>query len=407
MKKLLISFSSIFAFLTVSCSTNKPINSNTTVNTNDNKLYKNKYVDQLLNLYLSDPKLKDSYINDQENVPDSRFSELKYGLTFYPIFIHRSLDYHVGQHYRVVIQKSKNSLEQTLRNDWYWVLDNITQFKYNFNPYGDLYNEFDKDEDLFKQVEKDLGSLISSVKNKNVQKIIRVNLDKTINEKVKDIYTKKEALYLVFDNNKAIKIFKYENNGKTEFLMTTDLFIFKDPNNLEVQIEQLENTILDKRKAEYENNLNNINKSIESTKKRKEKLQQEIKDLKEKIEKNTSGNGNGTTVNVAPPVMAFAFTFGKPGSNSTPKKVEKKELTPDELKKELEKKEKQIQQADSRNAELLKDIENLPQKSNDTKFLEFHASDQYGERLKESLNEINKDNWKIARFSMRGIYEQE
>ncbi|UKS54517.1 aromatic motif membrane protein [Mycoplasma feriruminatoris] len=403
MKKLLISFSSIFAFLTVSCSTNAPINSNTTVNTNDNKLYKNKYVDQLLNLYLSDSKLKDSYINDQENVPDSRFSELKYGLTFYPIFIHRSLDYYVGQHYRVVIQKSKNALEQTLRNDWYWVLDNITQFKYNFNPYGDLYNEFDKDEDLFKQVEKDLGSLISSVKNKNVQKIIRVNLDKTINERIKDTYTKKEALYLIFDNNKAIKIFKYENNGKTEFLMTTDLFVFKDPNNLETQIEQLENTILDKRKNEYENTLKTIEKNIESAKKRKEQYQKEIKELEEKIKNN---NNNGV-VNVAPPVMAFAFTFGKSDSNSTPTRVEKKEPTLDDLKKELEKKQKWLQQSESSINELSKKIENLPKKNNATEFLKFHATDQYNERLKESLNDINKGGWKIARFSMRGIYEQE
>ncbi|QVK05177.1 aromatic motif membrane protein [Mycoplasma mycoides] len=397
MKKLLIGFSSIFAFLTVSCSTSTP-KVNPTINKNENKLYKNKYVNELLNLYLSDSKLRDSYINDQENVSDSKFSELKYGLTFYPIFIHRSLEYHVGQHYRVIIQKSKNALEQTLKNDWYWVLDNITNFKYNFNPYGDLYNDFDKDEDLFNQVEKDLGSLVSSVKNKNVQKIIKINLDEVVNEKIKDDYLKKEALYLIFDNNKAIKIWKYENQSKTEFLMTTDLFIFKDTNNLENQIKQLENTIFKKRKAEYNNNLENINKSIESTKKRKEKIQQEIEELKEKI-KNLEDTNNSTST----PLTLTSNSI----SLSAPKDDKKKEPTIEELKKEFEKKEKQLQQFDPRIKQLEKDIEDLPQKSNDKKFLEFHATDQYNERLKESLNQINKDGWKIVRFSMRGIYEQE
>ncbi|QVJ96281.1 hypothetical protein I7634_04360 [Mycoplasma mycoides subsp. capri] len=398
MKKLLIGFSSIFAFLTVSCSTSTP-KVNPTINKNENKLYKNKYVSELLNLYLSDSKLRDSYINDQENVSDSKFSELKYGLTFYPIFIHRSLDYHIGQHYRVIIQKSKNALEQTLKNDWYWVLDNITNFKYNFNPYGDLYNEFNKDEDLFNQVEKDLGSLVSSVKNKNVQKIIKINLDKVVNEKIKDDYLKKEALYLIFDNNKAIKIWKYENKNKTEFLMTTDLFIFKDTSNLENQIQQLENTIFEKRKAEYDNNLKNINKSIESTKTRKENAQQEIQELKIKIEKLEKETNTTTTAPLALTSNSISL--------SAPKDDKKKEPTLEELKKNLEKKEKQLQQFDENVKKYEKNIEDLPQKSNDKKFLEFHATDQYSERLKESLNEINKDDWKIVRFSMRGIYEQE
>ncbi|QVK01941.1 hypothetical protein I7636_04370 [Mycoplasma mycoides subsp. capri] len=398
MKKLLIGFSSIFAFLTVSCSTSTP-KINPIINKNENKLYKNKYVSELLNLYLSDSKLRDSYINDQENVSDSKFSELKYGLTFYPIFIHRSLDYHIGQHYRVIIQKSKNALEQTLKNDWYWVLDNITNFKYNFNPYGDLYNDFDKDEDLFNQVEKDLGSLISSVKNKNVQKIIKINLDEVVNEKIKDDYLKKEALYLIFDNNKAIKIWKYENQNKTEFLMTTDLFIFKDTNNLENQIKQLENTIFEKRKAEYDNNLENIKKSIEGTKKRKEKTQQEIQELKTKIEKLEKETNTTTTTPLALASNAILL--------SAPKDDKKKEPTLEELKKDLEKKEKQSQQFDENVKKYEKNIEDLPQKSNDKKFLEFHATDQYNERLKESLNDINKDGWKIVRFSMRGIYEQE
>ncbi|QVK05969.1 aromatic motif membrane protein [Mycoplasma mycoides] len=398
MKKLLIGFSSIFAFLTVSCSTSTP-KVNPTINKNENKLYKNKYVSELLNLYLSDSKLRDSYINDQENVSDSKFSELKYGLTFYPIFIHRSLEYHIGQHYRVIIQKSKNALEQTLKNDWYWVLDNITNFKYNFNPYGDLYNDFDKDEDLFNQVEKDLGSLVSSVKNKNVQKIIKINLDEVVNEKIKDDYLNKEALYLIFDNNKAIKIWKYENQSKTEFLMTTDLFIFKDTNNLENQIKQLENTIFEKRKAEYNNNLENIKKSIEGTKKRKEKTQQEIQELKEKIENLEKETNTTTTAPLA--LTSDTRTLLEPKNNK------KKEPTPEELKKDLEKKEKQSQQFDENVKKYEKDIEDLPQKSNDKKFLEFHATDQYNERLKESLNDINKDGWKIVRFSMRGIYEQE
>ncbi|XWT63380.1 hypothetical protein V2P31_04700 [Mycoplasma mycoides subsp. mycoides] len=183
--------------------------------------------------------------------------------------------------------------------------------------------------------------------------------------------------------------------------MTSDLFVFKDANNLENQIEQLENTIFEKRKSEYNNNLESINKSIETTKKRKEKTQQEIQELKEKIEKLEKETNTTTT---APLALALDTRTIAPGVLKNDKK---KEPTIEELKKDLEKKEKQLEQFDENVKKYEKDIEDLPQKSNDKKFLEFHAKNQYNERLKESLNEINKDGWKIVRFSMRGIYEQE
>ncbi|WFQ93075.1 aromatic motif membrane protein [Mycoplasma feriruminatoris] len=322
MKKLLISFSSIFAFLTVSCSTNAP-KVDTTIKNNDDKLYKNKYVDQLLNLYLSDTKLKDSYINDQENVPDSRFNELKYALTFYPIFIHRSLDRHVGRQHFEIIQKGKKAIELILKNDWYWFLNNITQFRYIFNPYGDFYKEFDDDTKLFNAVEKEFG-LTTSIKNNKIEGFIRLPLEESnkINQEIKDVYLSKESFYLIFDKNKVVKIWKFENNKKVEFQISSDIFIFKNTDSIEQQLTELEKTIFQKRKEEY-------NKSFEIANKEK---------------------------------------------------------------KEEDKKQK---------------IKNLQDKSNDRSFMKFHETDQYNERLKEALTEINKKELKIARYSLGGVYEQE
>ncbi|CEA12276.1 hypothetical protein MCCPF38_00938 [Mycoplasma capricolum subsp. capripneumoniae] len=39
--------------------------------------------------------------------------------------------------------------------------------------------------------------------------------------------------------------------------------------------------------------------------------------------------------------------------------------------------------------------------------MKFHETDQYNERLKEALTEINKKELKIARYSLGGVYEQE
>ncbi|ABC01840.1 aromatic motif membrane protein [Mycoplasma capricolum] len=317
MKKLLIGFSSIFAFLTVSCSTSTPNKVDAIVNKNENKLYKNKYINELLNLYFTDSKLKNSYINDQENISDSKFSELKYGLTFYPIFIHRSLERHNGRQHFEIIQKAKKSLEFTLKNDWYWTLDNIKQFKFVFNPYGDLYKEFNDDEKKFNEIDSSLG-LTTNIQNNNIQKLIKISLKNSteINKDITDIYSKKEAIYLVFDDNKILKLWKYENKSQNELQILTDMFIFKDSHNLEKQLENLEQLIFDKRKVEYE------------------------RDLKIK-------NGKQD------------------------------------------------------------DIAKLNARSNDEHFMEFHATDQYNERLTEALTDINKDGWKIARYSMGGIYEQE
>ncbi|WP_434334591.1 aromatic motif membrane protein [Mycoplasma capricolum subsp. capricolum] len=320
MKKLLIGFSSIFTFLTVSCSTSKPTKVDVIVSKNENKLYKNKYINELLNLYFTDSKLKNSYINDQENLPDSKFNELKYGLTFYPIFIHRSLDHHVGRQHFEIIQKAKKSIESTLKNDWYWFLDNIIQFRYIFNPYGDFYKEFDDDEKLFNQIEKDFG-LTTSIRNKIVENLIKINFEDSnkINNEIKDVYSKKETFYLIFDKNKALKIWKYENNKKIEFQTLTDIFIFKDANNIEEQLIDLERNIFQKRKEEYENSFKIAEKDKEKDKK----------------------------------------------------------------------------------------VKSILSKSNDKSFMKFHETDQYNERLKEALTEINKKELKIARYSLGGVYEQE
>ncbi len=332
-------------------------------------LYKNPFIDEMLNFYTNNNNsLKKNYISLQENKSNALFDELKFSLTYYPIFIsNRALN---NRHqYQTIINKAKDAIQKHLSADWYWTINNLSHFWFIFSPYGDLYKKIDKEKELYEQVHNELGSWIARIQNNNPEKLLKFKfpeakeiiskwVDKNKNNFKSydsEILSKKsisniESWYLIFDSNKAIKILKYIENDKPKLQILTDLLIFKNSENIKEQITKIENEISSKR--EYD-----LTKAIE------EKVEEEIDDKKEE---NDSGK-NLTSRNV--------------NSNADTETIAK-------LKKEID---------------LSKILESTIKLKGDKEFFEFHAKDQYNWHFVDAINTINKNELSVYRFTIRNI----
>ncbi|ADK69925.1 aromatic motif membrane protein [Mycoplasma mycoides subsp. mycoides] len=290
MKKLLITSLSLFMLAI-------PVTSCVVKNNNINqikqedsefKLYTNKSIKKMLEVYTKKDKSYDLYIDQQENKPYSKYDELRFALTFYPIFSPLSVD--KNSQYEAINLTAKSVIENTLSNDWYWVINNINKFQYTFNPYGDRYkkNDDDKkeingiiynDEFLFNKTKELFKSSVQKIENKVPIELIRFDIkditDKDLKElkdqtsdldytnitfKEKSVYEKKQAWYLVFDNYKVLKIWKYEFKNKVYFKILPDLLILKNSSTkeqLKQQLKDLETTIHKKRIDELNRKIKN------------------------------------------------------------------------------------------------------------------------------------------------------
>ncbi|MDP4042746.1 aromatic motif membrane protein [Mycoplasmopsis arginini] len=254
MKKLLLtSLSSlILPFSAISCvNTNNNNDSNSSFEIKQKKYYyKNESINSILDFYTKNSKNnKNIYIFQQENKSDAKYNELKYAFVYDPIFIQNSV--HRNGDYNYLTNKSKDIIEKSLSDDWYWVLNNLSSFKYIFNPYGDRYIAFPKEKEYFNQIKEIFKSLFVSVLDSKPTKLIKFpfqNIEKLMS---KDVYTEKEAWYLIFDNNKAIKLWKYIENDTPKIQILPDLLVFKNTNNIEEQLTELEGLIHQKRLAEF------------------------------------------------------------------------------------------------------------------------------------------------------------
>ncbi|PTD31754.1 aromatic motif membrane protein [Mycoplasma leachii] len=373
MKKLLITSLSLFMLAIPATSCVVKNNNINQIKQEDSefKLYTNKSIKKMLEVYTKKDKSYDLYIDQQENKPYSKYDELRFALTFYPIF--NSINVRHNSQYEGINLTAKSVIENTLSNDWYWVINNIDKFQYTFNPYGDYYKKIDdikingityNDEFLFNKTKELFKSSVQKIKNKAPIELITFDIkditDKdlkelktqTISDKLdysyvkfeeKSIYKKKQAWYLVFDNYKVLKIWKYEFNNKVYLKILPDLLILKNSNNIKQLKQQLEN----------------LEKMIH--KKRVDELNRKIKIEKENFDPEDYGIENGSD---------FKFSIQ--------------------------------QYLDKR------------YKDNDESFMKFQETHQYNDILMQSINEINKEalqrkeNTKheldIFRFSMRYIY---
>ncbi len=332
-------------------------------------LYKNPFINEMLNFYTNNNNsLKKNYISLQENKSNALFDELKFSLTYYPIFIsNRALsELHP---YQNIINKAKDAIQKHLSTDWYWTINNLSHFWFIFSPYGDLYKKFDKEKELYEQVHNELGSWIARIQNNNPEKLLKFKfpeakeiISKWVDKNKNDfksydskILSKKsisniESWYLIFDSNKAIKVLKYIEDGKPKLQILTDLLIFKNTKNIEDQILEIEKQISDKRETE-------LLKCVD------EKIKDEIYD---KIEENDSVK-NLTSRNV--------------NSNTDTETIAK-------LKKGID---------------LSKILESVIELKGDKEFFKFHAKDQYNWHFVDAINTINKNKLSVYRFTIRNI----
>ncbi|UOE63336.1 hypothetical protein MbovWib_03040 [Mycoplasmopsis bovis] len=332
-------------------------------------LYKNPFIDEMLNFYTNkNNSLKKSYISLQENKSNALFDELKFSLTYYPIFIsNRALsEYHL---YQNIINKAKDAIQKHLSTDWYWTINNLSHFWFIFSPYGDFYKKIPKEKELYEKVHNELGSWIARIQNNNPEKLLKFKfpeakeiISKWVDKNKNDfksydskILSKKsisniESWYLIFDSNKAIKVLKYIEDGKPKLQILTDLLIFKNTKNIEDQILEIEKQISDKRETEL---LKYVHKKIND-------------EIYDKIEENDSEK-NLTSRNV--------------NSNTDTETIAK-------LKKGID---------------LSKILESVIKLKGDKEFFKFHAKDQYNWHFVDAINAINKNELSVYRFTIRNI----
>ncbi|MBZ4218410.1 aromatic motif membrane protein [Mycoplasma tauri] len=245
---------SIFSSLHIS---NKKNNNVIVENTKKSgeKLYKNQYINNMLNIFTeNENNKKDIYVSIQENISHAKIDELKFAFVYNPIFIQKSV--HDKGETSELAKTSKNVIRETLSNDWYWTLNNITKLIYNFNPYGDRYTTFDNEKKWFDTARENFGSLLMQIKNPLPTKLIKIPFNEIEQLKKYNSYTEKENWYLFFDNNKAIKIWKYKKNNEVKFQILPDLLIFSNLDNIENKLIEFENSIHSKRKKTIEREYN-------------------------------------------------------------------------------------------------------------------------------------------------------
>ncbi|WP_434334595.1 aromatic motif membrane protein [Mycoplasma capricolum subsp. capricolum] len=446
MKKWLLISLVIFLIPTTSCSL-KNNNKEKIINKQEFKFYDNKNIKELLNLYLKDQQQKQLYTLKQENISNAKINDLKFVLTFYiPFISNRSIE-SVTTHYQQVALKAKHTLSKTLINDWYWVLKHINQFDFNFNPYDDKYKHFKLEQNLIDYVYKTNNNLLTKINDKYPSGVIVFNIND-----IKDLDSSKnkQAIYLVYDKSKVLKILKYEINDKTYFQIFTDLLWFKDYKNLKEQLEQIENKIFEKRNnkfnealKEYIEDLNEDQDNDEINDKLQEIWDEFIKNVKESISNIARNLQRDFQRSIVLINNTFIRTFKNKTESINKWKKEQLEniehffkknsntiMVNDEVKKNLKKFVEQISQKlekiDFANININTDdkdkvrkefLKKYKSKNDDISFYELHAKRQYNDIFIEVLDEINNIkrsqesnnsniDLKVIRYSMRNIYEK-
>ncbi|MCU4117266.1 hypothetical protein N8G13_02195 [Mycoplasma zalophi] len=262
MKKLfLISLSSILLPLSVvSCSSTQENNNDFNFpKKQKNDFDKNPIINNLLDFFSNNnSNKKQIYVSQQINKSDSKNTELKFSFVYNPIFIFD------GGIVQTKVEDLRNTsikiIKNTLENDWYWTLFNLANFHYIFSPYGDKYTPLDNEKELFDETKNFFGSVSLKINNSKPNKLIKLPYKEIPELKKYSAYSEKESWYLIFDNNKAIKVWKYKENDEPKLRITSDLLVFKDTNNLEQQLVELENQIYSQHLNEFETDYDNYKK---------------------------------------------------------------------------------------------------------------------------------------------------
>ncbi|QDY87957.1 aromatic motif membrane protein [Mycoplasma anserisalpingitidis] len=215
----------------------------------------NKFIQQIIDFQFENITQKKEFIYNQSKIIYNKKQELKSALVWFnplrPYLINTQSDY------RNLVETSYKILEKNITQNWLWILDNIQDFQFVFNPYGSKFDDENDNyfENIIRSVDQFNPSLSISIKNKDVIDLLQIELEKDDYDK----FENKVANYLIYDSNKAIKILTYTYQNNKFVTLIPDLFYSPDTEN----INEFKNKLIN---LEKENNLSKnilINNDIE------------------------------------------------------------------------------------------------------------------------------------------------
>ncbi|AZG68562.1 aromatic motif membrane protein [Mycoplasma struthionis] len=258
MKKLLkisLPLALAFPLIALSCQNNletkKSINENNSnlTNLNTNKDFNTSAIKELINDYISsDPIKQNEFINNQNNILDAKFNEIKYALTFFVPYILSAED-KAGDFLRLV-KESKKIIIDTLQSNWYWYLKNIDKFSFALNPYGDQNKDLDKAKEYILKAQQEFKDLQYINKGNAIDEVYY--LPWLTYDKVKkfELYKNKRIAYLFLNDKTVLRAYTYELNNQKVFKLLPDVIYLSDSTSRENSkeiLKELEQKMLEKR----------------------------------------------------------------------------------------------------------------------------------------------------------------
>ncbi|WP_033178684.1 aromatic motif membrane protein [[Mycoplasma] anseris] len=222
----LISLCSIFPL--VACQTTKA-KSLSSLKLNKDSLYtkhnlsENVHIKKIIDFkFKNDETLIKNFINNQNNIVDSKINELASALTWYPPFRGDSAIDN-GSLYAEFSRKSKNVLIETIKNDWLWFLNNLKNMEFVLNSYGEFYKDIDnKNKEELEAVSQYFPNITIKFNETKIIDAFEYKLPNVnYNAQFKDL----SVIFIILDANKVIKFYKYlDQEDQPNIFLQTDVF---------------------------------------------------------------------------------------------------------------------------------------------------------------------------------------
>lgn len=205
-------------------------------------------------------RLLKEFVKSQELVSETRFEELDYALSFFaPYNIEEQS--RIEEDYSRIIGKSNKLVQDLFRFNWYWYLRNLDRMIFNFNPYGDRFQDIPISQskiDMNKVIEElfESNKLTINPKN-NINKALTFyqynwsTFEKELGGEFllsKNRYAQVDysfglfANYLQIEQDLYLRYWNYKDkNGNSTLVMLPDLFYI--PNSNKQIIDEFEKNI--------------------------------------------------------------------------------------------------------------------------------------------------------------------
>ncbi|QJB70942.1 aromatic motif membrane protein [Mycoplasma sp. 1654_15] len=236
-------------------------------------------IEQLLNnIYIDKQDQKQTYIFQQNTLDKNKqLEELKYSFSLYnpSLFkintkISPNLDF-----------LAKQTIYNNFSNNWLFILRNIKNFEFAFNPYSFSYSPYSGEkEDFGNQEDKFL-----KIKNENFSFIKKEIVTEN------NYWTEQNIYYLIFDKNKILRLWTFERNQQIFARFDFDLFIYKDnPNFIISFIDDIHNEILSYSTETQSEEISNILSDLRKSEEQEIKTVLDTNKQSEKKDSNTDQN---------------------------------------------------------------------------------------------------------------------